>query len=128
MTLAALAFAAGAAWLQQQAELPSMAWAAILPVLGFLAYRYARTLFLFAFALGFLWAALLAHHRMADWLAPELEGRDLRVVGVVASLPASMERGVRFELDVESADVKLPAKLLVSWYRTPSVEDAPALL
>ena len=41
---------------------------------------------------GFFWAAALAHLRMADWLAPELEGRDLDVVGVVSSLPALSER------------------------------------
>jgi len=72
---------------------------------------------LFAFAVGFFWAALAAHLRMADWLAPQLEGRDLQMVGVVAGLPAATERGQRFELEVESSDTPLPKKLLVSWYR-----------
>ena len=69
---------------------------------------------------GFFWAAALRALRMADWLAPELEGRDIDVVGVVSSLPAPSERGVRFELDVESAPAAsaLPGKLLLSWYRT----------
>src|SRR5258705_2947056 len=65
---------------------------------------------------------------MADWLAPELEGRDLQVVGVVAGLPAAGERSVRLELDVESGEARLPKKLLLSWYRSPLYEEAPALL
>src|SRR5712671_3311310 len=128
MTLAALGFALGAALLQWQPVLPSLWWALSLPVLGLLAFRKPRTVFIFTFALGFLWAALLAHDRMADWLAPELEGRDLQVVGVVAGLPASGERGVRFELDVESGETRLPRKLLLSWYRSPLYEEAPAVL
>jgi ComEC/Rec2-related protein len=128
MSLAALAFAAGAALLQWQPALPSLWWALSLPILGLLAFVKPRAAFLFTFALGFLWAALLAHHRMADWLAPELEGRDLQVVGVVAGLPAVGERSVRFELEVESGDTGVPKKLLLSWYRSPLNEEARALL
>ena len=85
MTLTALAFAAGAALLQQQAQLPWLAWLAFLPLcIGLAALRW-RGAAVFALASGFLWAAACAHWRMADWLSPELEGRDLQVV---ASSPA----------------------------------------
>jgi competence protein ComEC len=125
MTLAALAFAAGAAALQQQAELPPMGWAAVLLLL----FLRQRILLLpLAFAAGFFWAAAMAHLRMADWLAPELEGRDLDVVGVVSSLPAVSERAVRFEFEVESAEQRLPKKLLLAWHRSPWTEEGPALL
>src|SRR3954466_1308326 len=103
MTLAALAFAAGAALLQQQGELPPPAAALVLLPLALLSLKWPRTAPLLALALGFLWAALLAQQRMADRLAPELEGRDLDVSGVVASLPALGERSTRFELDIEAA-------------------------
>ena len=58
---------------------------------------------------------------MGDWLAPELEGRDLDVVGVVSSLPARMERGVRFEFEVEAAPngERLPKKILLSLVSQP---------
>jgi competence protein ComEC len=125
MTLAALAFAAGAAALQLQAELPSLAWAALLLPFVFRTRAFSVPL---AFAAGFLWAAGMAHLRVADWLAPELEGRDLEVVGVVSSLPAVSERTTRFEFEVESAAQRLPRKLLLSWHRTPWLEDGPALL
>ena len=102
MTLAALAFAAGAAALQLQAHLPAVAWVAlVVPCFAGLYWR-PKLAPLFTFTLGFLWAAGLAHPRMADWLAPELEGRDLDVVGVVTSLPAVGARAVRFEFEVES--------------------------
>lgn len=127
MTLAALAFACGAALLQLQAELPPLAWAAVL----LLALLRVRRLWIpLAFGAGFFWAALCAHQRMAGWLAPGLEGRDLQVLGVVSSLPALGERGARFELEVESAPggEALPRKILLSWYRSPLAEDGPAPL
>src|SRR5919108_6188346 len=128
MTLAALAFAAGAAALQLQAELPPLAWLALAPVCAGGIYFRPRFAAPLAFAIGFLWAAAMAHVRVADWLAPQLEGRDLHVVGVVSSLPAVSERTMRFEFEVESADVRLPRKLLLAWHRSPWIEEGPALL
>src|SRR2546428_12052474 len=96
MSFAVLAFAAGVVLLQQQAALPSLAWAWALIPIAALALRFRVACALLALSLGFMWAAACAQSRMADWLAPELEGRDLEVVGVVAGLPAVLERGGRF--------------------------------
>jgi competence protein ComEC len=128
MTPALIAFAAGVLLLQLQPALPHAAWLWALPACIALAAWKRALLVPLALAAGFLWAAGLAHPRLADRLAPALEGRDLEVIGVVAGLPASSERGVRFELDVESAPQRLPRKLLVSWYRSPpaALEAAPA--
>src|SRR5262245_53826519 len=101
MTLAAVAFAAGAAALQWQATLPAWGWVWGLPVCVVITRVKPRLAVPFAFLAGFLWATAFAQVRMADWLAPELEGRDVDVVGVVASLPARLERGTRFEFEVE---------------------------
>ena len=135
MTLAALGWAAGAALLQWQAALPAMQWTFLLPVFALLAFRRPKAAFVCTFAMGFLWASILAHQRMAGWLAPELEGRDLQVVGVVSSLPAAGERGVRFELEIETVEgaaaglpAHFPGKILLSWYRSPLYEDTPAIL
>jgi competence protein ComEC len=127
---AALAFAGGAALLQMQAALPSLAWAVIVVALAIAGLRYRVLLIPAAAVAGFFWAAACAQWRMADWLAAELEGRDLAIVGVVSSLPAIAERGVRFELDVEGAEggVRVPQKLLLAWYRTPGQEEASATL
>lgn len=130
MTLAALAFAAGAAWLQTQAGLPSLAWALMLVPLTIAAFRWRFVAVAAACAAGFFWAAACAHWRMGDWLPAELEGRDLAIVGVVSSLPALGERSVRFEFDVEGAEggARLPKKILLTWYRNSSHEDSPAIL
>ena len=113
MTLTALAFAAGAAALQLQAELPALAWLLVLP--GCLAGIYCKPRLAapLAFLIGFLWAAAMAHVRMADWLAPELEGSDdvvevpgTGLAGVVAAeraLPAVDEHGAGVER-VDSQD------------------------
>src|SRR5258708_37623517 len=106
MTLVALAFAAGAALLQIQAALPALPWAWCVALLLAIGLRYRMALVAAAFAAGFFWAAACAHWRMNDWLAPELEGRDVAVVGVVSSLPALAERSVRFALGGEGADGK----------------------
>jgi competence protein ComEC len=82
--------------------------------LVFLSFKKPHFVAPAALAAGFLWAALLGHLRMADWLDPGLEGRDLEVVGVVSGLPAAGERSVRFELETESGG--LPRKLLLSSY------------
>jgi competence protein ComEC len=122
MTVTLLAFAAGVLALQVQASLPAPAWVAALPLAGLALRRRALAPPLAAFlalAAGFLWAAGLAYLRLADRLAPALEGRDLEVVGVVAGLPALFERGMRFEFDVEATPQPLPRRVLVSWYRSP---------
>nr|WP_315495683.1 DNA internalization-related competence protein ComEC/Rec2 [uncultured Rhodoferax sp.] len=54
-------------------------------------------------------------------LAPALEGRDLRVTGVVEGLPQTTEAGLRFTLRVEQAlldgqAVAVPARMAVAWY------------
>jgi competence protein ComEC len=115
MTPAALAFAAGAVLLQLQAGLPSLGWAGTVVLLFVFSWKYRIFIVPLALAVGFFWAAACAHWRMADRLAPGLEGRDLEVVAVVANLPTPGPNP-RFELAVESAAVALPRRLLVTWY------------
>jgi competence protein ComEC len=89
-----------------------------------IAWRWRR-----AWVVGLLGAALLgagasewrASLRLADALAPALEGRDIAVVGIVASLPQRSASGLRFRFDVESARldgalVALPERLSLGWY------------
>jgi competence protein ComEC len=128
MTGAALAFASGVLLLQQQAVLPQLPWLLLLPLCGALAVWRRILLVPAAFAIGFLWAAGQAHLRLGERLAPEFEGRDLEVAGVVSSLPAATERGLRFEFDLESTAAGLPRRVLLSWYRSPLADESPALL
>src|SRR5512132_2625128 len=117
MTFACIAFAAGVLALQLLPALPGAAWVGLSASFPLLFFR-RRFLYLpAAFAVGFCWALGLAHLKLADRLAPELEGRDIEVVGIVAGLPAVGERGLRFEFEPEAAEVRLPQRILLSWYR-----------
>jgi competence protein ComEC len=129
MWLNAVCFAAGVWLLQQQAELPALSAAWVLAAGALLvlmrgqhrAMRLTRAAIiqLLCCAAGFLWAGAMAHLRLVDALPPEWEGRDLVVVGTVASLPHHHERGVRFEFDVESVltdGAQVPGRIVLSWW------------
>ena len=68
---------------------------------------------------------------MDGGLAPALEGRDIRVTGVIAAMPQVNEAGTRIRLAVEAArldgePVALPPRIDVSWYGGP-LRDAAGL-
>ena len=127
-------FAAGIALLQQQAALPPLAWWAVLPPMLLLAWLVrsrpwlrAGVIAVCCFTAGFLWATTRAQLRMNDALAPEWEGRDVQIVGVVASLPQRYERSVRFEFDVErvvTPDAVIPAHIVLSWWGATTKDGA----
>jgi len=138
MRFAALGFALGVCWLQQQAALPGamrlavcLALAAIAgigfsrrvsPVIG------AGAMFIGFAALGFAWAAALAHLRLSDRLDAALEGRDVLVTGVIAGLPQTFERGVRFDFDVESPQTGVPRRIVLSSYGGFAPDDSQGVL
>jgi competence protein ComEC len=104
MTPVILSFACGVLYLQLQPELPAAGWvwAGLLALAGAVWNKTLRIPA--AFAIGFCWALGVAHVKLADRLAPELQGRDIEVVGVVAGLPAAGERSLRFEFAPEHAE------------------------
>ena len=139
MRLNILSFALGVCLLQQQPQLPPLVWALLLlPFLllwwrlgpraadgrgGMVAVLLANAVFAGA---GFFYAAAWAQWRLADRLAPQWEGVDLRVTGVVAGLPQALERGVRFDFDVEQvepAEARLPRRISLSWYNGGTREE-----
>ncbi len=124
----ALAWVAGVAMhLQQRAlwSVPDYATLACVGVLGLLAawrWRGAFVAGLVGIALlAFASASLRAGMRLADALPAAIEGRDVQVTGVVASLPQRSSNGLRFRFDVESAvldgqPIAVPAMLALGWY------------
>ncbi len=118
MVLFTLCFTLGVWLLQQQAVLPGLAWTwlflclplALLVPTQTPALRLARALLLAAFActLGFYHAAWQAEQRLAVSLPDAWQGRDIEVIGVVAELPRSHERGQRFGFDVEKILTRVP--------------------
>lgn len=143
-----LAFATGIWWLQQQATLPALIWAAtLIPglIAGLLlsvlyrlrdrhglwsALRWLLILVCCA-AAGFIWAAACAQWRLADALPAEWEGRDVTITGVVSSLPQSYERSLRFEFNVEQVltpDARVPQRIVLSWWGSVARDERPATL
>ena len=153
MRSAVIGFAAGVWLLQWQAELPGwtvIAAGLVIPaVLACLALasraavasseshsRSTRLLHalvsaLLGAAFGFGWAAAFAQWRLADHLDPVWEGRDVTLTGVIASLPQTFERGVRFDFDVEAvkpAEAVVPQRVSIAWYNGLSPEEYQVLM
>jgi len=122
MRSAILAFAAGAALIQVQATLPdgrALTTCAAVAALAALVLRGPLRHAVLGLAAGLGWATLCAHLALANALAPEDEGRDIAVTGVVASLPHRFDGGVRFQFDVDRASdpgPSVPPKIVLSWY------------
>ena len=135
-----IGFALGVCLLQQQPQLPPLAWA-LLPAalvapwwwlrrsagagrsLALAAALLASALFA---AAGFFYAAARAEWRLSDRLLPQWEGVDVAVTGVVAGLPQPFEGGVRFDFDVEGvvpAAARLPQRMALAWYNGASREE-----
>src|SRR2546425_13147647 len=138
MRFAALGFTLGVCLLQQQPVLPGTAWLALYFTLAAIAaIGFSRrvslvigagAMFIGFAALGFAWAAALAHLRLSDRLDTELEGRDVLVSGVVAGLPQAFERGVRFDFDVESPETGVPRRIVLSSYGGFAPDDSQGVL
>jgi len=130
------AFVAGVFLLQQRAALPARAMLAALALAavacGALALRArlkrdtgqrfaAAVLLIASCAAGFAYAGWRAHERLDVALSPVDEGRDIELVGIVAGLPSAMERGLRFEFEVErvvTPGMSVPPRVSLAWYAT----------
>jgi competence protein ComEC len=118
--LAIVAFAVGVALCQQFAELPQAHWYWLTPA-GLLAL-YFRPLRLFAaVGLGLLWAAWRAELILAQALPPQLERKDVEIIGVIDAIPQTFSRRVRFTFAVESLHFNAqaypsPGRIRLSWY------------
>jgi competence protein ComEC len=114
-----IAFLIGQCCVHLLPALPSYwPWAAVLGVAAGAAL-FLRTYAVLAILLGFGWAWSFAHLRLADDLPAELEGRDLIVIGRIASMLDVRELDPQFEFDVEHAsDERVPARLRLGWYES----------
>ncbi|PKO83234.1 MAG: DNA internalization-related competence protein ComEC/Rec2 [Betaproteobacteria bacterium HGW-Betaproteobacteria-11] len=132
---------AGGLWLaQQQATLFSGAWLLALFGTGLVLLALARKnsalakrrwlafsiLLPAGLVLGFAWAQARGQWRLADELPAASEGREIVVSGIVSSLPQTIERGVRFEFDVETASETVPRHVSLAWYQGEAAWDGEA--
>ncbi|MDR2032717.1 MAG: DNA internalization-related competence protein ComEC/Rec2 [Azoarcus sp.] len=136
-----LGILAGVCLLQAAAVLPAWAewgWLAAVAALAAILYfsrmrRRARTArganaawalaLVAAVGAGYAHAAWRAEARLADALDSALEGRDILLTGIVASLPGEDTESARFVFEVEHAESAgaarhgVPRRIVLSWYR-----------
>lgn len=111
-----IAFLIGHCCVHSLSVLPRLwPWAGLLAV-GMVLAGVLRSVVLAALVCGFSLAWFHAHARLADDLAPELEGRDIVVVGHIASILDATNLDPQFEFDVEASDHAAPARLRLGWY------------
>jgi competence protein ComEC len=115
MVASALSLLAGILLVQQLPTLPSYQWLIFGGmIVGIMAWlRYWRLLF---FMIGLMWAIVFAITSLADRLPADLEGLEIPVTGIIASLPEQDERRVSFDFIVTTPQQTLPNKIRLSWY------------
>ena len=126
MLLIACLFVTGVAVLENEPVLPDALWCVSLPVLVPFMFMRVRARPVLAFAVGYFWAAFVAHVQMEAWgSAVAVEGRDIEVTGTVRGLPDADSRRTRFDFRVrDSTHAPLAgARLRLSWY---GADAAPA--
>ena len=69
-----------------------------------------------AFALAVAWAGMRAEWRIADELAAELEGQDLKVSGAIVSLPLRAPGSLSFDFELDDEISGVPGLLRLRWY------------
>lgn len=116
-----ISFFCGILLLQQMQNLPGLAWCWGLVIVSFLPFIPRRYSYGLLFVCGFLWALLRAHWILDSGLPSELQGKDLRVTGVIASIPLEQAHRRRFEFDIEQLEyqhqhIRVPGRVRLNWY------------
>lgn len=119
-----LSFLFGVLLLHQLSSLPNIHWCwALISIvsLAFIPHHFRFSRIFILFLLGFLYALLRAHWVLDVALPDNLQGKDVLVTGVVASIPVEGYRKRRFEFDIETLEYnkqRLPSigKVRISWY------------
>ena len=80
-------------------------------------WRRKTLCFLVCSFLGFVWADWHLDAYYKSLLPPELESRDLVVIGNIADIPEQRHKGWRFDFDVASSEPEVALKRIqLSWY------------
>lgn len=124
MILNSLSFLTGIVFLQQFSLLPDSKWSLLLLGLIPLALAYKRLRPLSLIAIGFLWALLRADLLLSQELPSVLEGQDIVLNGMIASIPDIREHSLRFVFAPERLSFKgqlwdVPRRIRLSWYQKP---------
>ncbi len=140
MPILLIAFAAGVLSCQWLPEIPAWPWPLLLSLLAALwlalyirsrrcvvmSWRSRLGMAVLAFAVGSSYTCWRSADVLADSLPETAMGQNIRLVGVVDSLPDRTARGQRFQLAVERVDtpVHVPARIQLSVWNSAQETDA----
>jgi competence protein ComEC len=116
MVKTAIAFMFGCVLFLQLRSMPNLLWFwALLPASILLIHAKSR---LFAYLLfGMLWTMLCTANYIESRLSPEIEGQDIIVTGIVATIPDRDSNHIRFIFKPDKSSLILPDKLRINWYK-----------
>ncbi len=125
MPIFLLLFSSGVIAIGFLPSLPSLLLTLALVPAVFLIIFYARAYWLAALLVGFGWGVYSGHQLVNMQLDEVLEGKDVKVTGVITDLPENNNRRLRFSLNIRSASDprgapldlhSFPQKVQLSWY------------
>jgi competence protein ComEC len=118
MIKTAISFTLGCLLFLQLPSLPDPVWLWVMIISAITLFLFAKTRFLAYVLLGGFWALLQANSVLNDELLPELEGKDVIITGIVASVPERGSQTIRFEFTPDkTVDIVVPRKLRLNWYK-----------
>lgn len=118
MIKTAISFMLGCLLFLQLPSLPDSAWLWLMLVSAVILLIFAKTRLLAYVLLGGFWVLIQASLVMDDRLSPNLEGKDLIITGIIASVPEHDGQRIRFEFSPDkTTEYILPNKLRLNWYK-----------
>jgi len=117
----AISFLLGVVSLQLQATLPSAYWAVLLIPALVLAISFQKSHWLLFLLAGFFWSALFGWSYLQAVPDVSIAGQNIRIIGVVSSLPIKREKATKFRFDIDEFEVPgysggVPKSIRLSWY------------
>ncbi|HET8808003.1 MAG TPA: DNA internalization-related competence protein ComEC/Rec2 [Methylophaga sp.] len=119
MVYSAIAFLLGCVTILQLGALPDWPIWLVLVLLSVITLRW-RLFWLTAFFLGMFWTGGHSALNLNDRLPPSLTGEDFTLRGQIVGLPQKQDRRLRFLLQTQEGDIRLPEKIRLNWYYPPA--------
>jgi len=120
--VAAIGFLLGCVALLSMSALPAISLSLLAVPALLVFFKYPKSRFFSAVALGFCWAIFQANLVFSPTLDATLEGDELLLEAEIISLPEVYERKTRFlikplKLILPEVDIDLPQRIRISWYQ-----------
>ncbi len=119
MVYSAIAFLLGCVTILQLSSLPDWPIWLGLVLLSVIIIHW-RFFGLAAFIIGLFWTSGYTALNLNDRLSPALTGEDITLKGQIVGLPQKQDQRLRFLLQPDDSDVRLPETIRLNWYYPPA--------